>query len=135
MRITYKKLSKRFPDKTLKNFFDESLPGKTLQQCRNIIKYSSVIIGAFDNNKLISISRALDDTVYSFVADVVVNLNYQRKGIGKKILKTLCNELIKKDVKIILCKTSKNLVPFYKSAANFKYNPKDVLVYIKNYKK
>jgi len=72
------------------------LPGKTLQQCRNIIKYSSVIIGAFDNNKLISISRALDGTIYSFVADVVVNLNYQRKGIGKKILKTLCNELIKK---------------------------------------
>jgi predicted Holliday junction resolvase-like endonuclease len=47
----------------------------------------------------------------------------------------LCDELIKKDIKIIICDTSKYLIPFYKTAANFKYNPQDVSLYLKNYKK
>ncbi len=135
MKTTYKKLSKRFPAKKLKIFFDESSPGKTVQQCRNIIKYSSIIIGAFDGDKLIGIVRAIDDNIYASVMDVIVNPNYRKRGIGKKMVKMLCDELIKKDIKIIFCNTSKKLIPFYKSAANFKHDPEDVLLHIKNYKK
>lgn len=131
--ITYKKLSKKFPAKKLKIFYDEAFPGKTLRQCKNIIKHSSVIVGAFDKNTLIGIGRVLDDTVYAFITDIIVSQKYQKKGIGTKIVKMLCDQLIKKNVKMIHCSTSKKLVPFYKSAAKFEYDPDDITLFLKNF--
>ena len=132
MEIKYKKLSKKFPAAKLKRFFDESRPGKTIVQCRNIIKFSSIIIGAFENDKLVGIARSLDDTVYAFIEDVLVAPEYRKRGVGTKIVKMLCEELTNKKIKIISCDTTKKLVPFYKSAAKFKYNPNNVALYIKN---
>ena len=109
------------------------LPGKTPQQCQKMIKYSSVFIGAFDKNILVGIGRALDDNVYAFITDIIVNPRYRGKGIGAKIVKTLCDQLIKKNVKMIHCSTSKKLAPFYKSVAKFEYNPDDITLYLKNF--
>ncbi|MFA5175102.1 MAG: GNAT family N-acetyltransferase [Patescibacteria group bacterium] len=83
-KINYKKLSRKFPAKKLKFFFNESSPGKTLSQCQNIIDCSSVIIGAYDNKHLIGIGRSLDDKVYAFITDIIVNPDYRGKGIGSK---------------------------------------------------
>ena len=133
MAILYKKLSKSFSAKKLKKFCCQALPGKTFQQCQKMIKYSSVFIGAFDKNTLVGIGRALDDNIYAFITDIIVSSKYRKKGIGVKIVKMLCNQLIKKNVKIIHCSTSKKLIPFYKSAAKFKYNPDDITLYLKNF--
>ncbi len=133
MEIKYKKLSKRFPAAELKRFFDESTPGKTTVQCRNIIKFSSIIIGAFDGDKLVGIARSLDDTVYAFIEDVLVSPKYRKRGVGTKIVRLLCKELIRKKIAIISCDTTKKLIPFYKSATKkFIYNPNNVALYIKN---
>ena len=133
MAILYKKLPRSFSAKKLKIFCDRVLPGKTPQQCQKMIKYSSVFIGAFDKNILVGIGRALDDNVYAFITDIIVNPRYRGKGIGAKIVKTLCDQLIKKNVKMIHCSTSKKLAPFYKSAAKFEYNPDDITLYLKNF--
>lgn len=133
MTILYKKLPKNFTAKKLKIFYDEAFSGKTLRQCQNIIKHSSVIVGAFDKNVLIGIGRALDDTVYAFITDIIVNPKYQKKGIGAKIVKLLCDHLVKKNVKIIHCSASKKLVPFYKLAAKFEYDSDDITLYLKNF--
>lgn len=132
-KISYKKLPKIFSAKKLKIFCDQVLPGKTFQQCQKMIKYSSVFIGAFSKNTLIGIGRALDDNVYAFITDIIVNPKYRKKGIGTKIVKTLCEQLIKKNVKIIHCSTSKKLVLFFKSAAKFDYNPDNITLYLKNF--
>jgi len=128
--IVYKKISKNFPATKLKVFFDEAFPGKTSRQCQNIIKHST-IFGAFDKNKLMGIGRALDDTVYAFITDVIVHHSYQKRGIGSKIVKSLCDDLIKRNIKIIHCSTDKNLIKFYKSAADFKYESGDVTLFLK----
>jgi len=133
MTISYKKLSKNFPAKKLKIFYDEVFPGKTLRQCQNMIKHSSVIVGAFDKNTLVGIGRALDDTVYAFITDIIVNLKYHKRGIGTKIVKMLCDKLIKKNIKMIHCSTIKKLAPFYQSAAKFEYNSDDITLYLKNF--
>lgn len=127
--VKYKKLPKNFPAVKLKKLIDQTLPGKTLEQCQNIIKHSS-IVGAFDGDKLIGIGRALDDTVYSFVTDIMVHPDYRKIGIGTKIVRELCDYLIKKDVKIIHCSTEKDLINFYKSAG-FKYHKNDITLYLK----
>ncbi|MDD2935107.1 MAG: GNAT family N-acetyltransferase [Candidatus Pacebacteria bacterium] len=131
--ITYKKLSRKYPAKKLKIFFNESSPGKTLSQCHNIINHSSVIIGAYSNKRLIGIGRSLDDKVYAFITDIIVNPNYRGKGIGSKIVKALCDQLIKRNVKIIHCSTEKKLVPFYQKAVKFEYNPDDITLFLKNF--
>jgi ribosomal protein S18 acetylase RimI-like enzyme len=130
-KIIYKKLSKKFSAQKLKKFFDEVLPGKTLDQCQSIINNSSIIIGAYDKNNLIGLNRSLDDGVYAFLTDLIVNPNYRNKGIGTKITKILCQELKKRKIKVIHCSTSKKLIPLFKKI-NFKYNSEDITMYLKN---
>jgi len=131
--ITYKKFSKKFPAKKLKFFFDESSPGKTIKQCQNIIDNSSLIIGAYNKARLVGIGRSLDDKVYAFITDIIVNHNYRRKGIGSEIVKRLCSQLIKRNVKIIHCSAEKRLVKFYQSKVKFEYDPNDIMLFLKNY--
>lgn len=128
--ILYKKLPRAFSATRLKNFIDQTLPGKTIKQCQNIIRNSSVI-GAFDGNKLVGIGRSLDDTVYSFITDILVHPNYRKKGVGSRIVNELCRYLFKKKIKIIHCSTSKDLVEFYKSVG-FTYDSDDVTLYLRN---
>ncbi len=132
-KISYKKLPKKFTAKKLKIFFDQAMPGKTLEQSQAIIKHSSVIIGAFENDALVGIGRALDDTVYAFITDIVVRPSYRKQGIGTEIVKKLCNQLKKRNVKVIHCSTEKNLVKFYQSAERFEYDPDEITLYIKNF--
>ena len=131
--MIYQKLSKQFPAKKLKNFYDQVLPGKTLEQCQNLIKKSSIIIGAFDKNELIGIGRALDDGVYAFITDIMVRPNHQKKGVGSSITKMLCDSLLKKNIKMIHCSTSKRLIPFYQKSAGFEFDSDDVTLYLKNF--
>ncbi len=131
--IIYKKLTKKFSAKKLKIFFNESSPGKTLSQCQNIINHSSVIIGVFDGSHLIGIGRSLDDKVYAFITDIIVNLDYRGKGIGSKIVKVLCDQLIKRNVKMIHCSTEKKLVPFYQSKVKFEYDSENITLFLKNF--
>jgi len=131
VKVTYKKITKKFSAKKLKDFFTESFPGKTLSQCQNIIKHSSVIIGAYDKNHLVGIGRALDDEVYAFITDIIVNPNYRGNNIGTKIVKILCSELKKRKIRVIHCSTEKKLIPFYQGVG-FKYNKNDITLFLKN---
>jgi aralkylamine N-acetyltransferase len=65
----------------------------------HIVKNSSVFVGAFYKIKMIGMGRALSDLVSdAYIQDVAVLKIYRGKGIGKKIIKTLIEELKKKGV-------------------------------------
>lgn len=132
VKITYKKITKRFSAKKMKKFFDESLPGKSLSQCENIIKRSA-IIGAFDNDKLIGIGRSLDDSVYGFITDIIIKPEYRGKGIGSKIVKKICSDLKKNGIKVVHCSTDRKLINFFRSAGKFGYDSNDITLYCKNF--
>jgi len=89
-------------------------------------------MGAFDKNMLVGIGRVLDDTVYAFITDIIVHPDYRKRGIGSGIIKNLCNDFVKRNIKIVHCSTSKDLIKFYKSAG-FKYDPDDITLFLKNY--
>jgi spermidine synthase len=64
-----------------------------------IVKDSAVFVGAFYKKKLIGMGRALSDLVSdAYIQDVTVLKIYRGKGIGRKIIKTLIEELKKKGV-------------------------------------
>jgi ribosomal protein S18 acetylase RimI-like enzyme len=129
--LTYRKLSSSFPATGLKHLFDVSLPGKTLAQCRQIIK-KSTIIGAFEGKTLVGIARSLDDDVYAFLTDVLVNPDYRGRGIGSVLVEKLCVALKAKNIKVVSCETDVPLISFYRKAAGFKYSKGDITMYLFN---
>lgn len=60
---------------------------------------SAVFVGAFVDKKLIGMGRALSDGVSdAYIQDVTVLKPYRGRGIGKKIIRQLVDELSKKGV-------------------------------------
>ena len=52
-----------------------------------MLKHANLTITAWDGNKLIGISRALTDFAYvAYLADLAVDEQYQRNGIGKGLI-------------------------------------------------
>lgn len=55
---------------------------------------SSLVVGAFDNDRLIGTGRAVTDFVSdAYIQDVTVDVSYRRQGIGSEIINFLINEL------------------------------------------
>ena len=54
---------------------------------------SLCVLGAYDDDRLIGIIRAVGDgKTIVFIQDIVVLPEYQRKGIGTKLLKTVMDK-------------------------------------------
>lgn len=55
---------------------------------QGMIERASLIITAWDGNRLVGISRTLTDFLYvAYLADLAVHLNFQKKGIGTELIK------------------------------------------------
>jgi len=60
---------------------------------KKMISKSNVIVSAWNNKKMIGFGRATTDEIYrATLWDIVVDQNYQRLGIGKKIIKSIIND-------------------------------------------
>lgn len=65
-----------------KKFVEEALENSILGIC------------AYDNDKIIAMARVIGDkSVFIYVHDVIVDSNYQGKGIGKELMLQLVKEL------------------------------------------
>ena len=83
---------------------------------------SDVILSIWFENEIVGFGRALSDEVYRGVLwDVVIDRNFQKKGLGKMIINNLLNSKeLKNTKKVYLMTTNKKL--FY---SQFKF--KEVL--------
>lgn len=54
---------------------------------RAMIDKATIVITAWDDEKLVGLARALSDLVYvTYLADLVVHENYQHQRIGKQLI-------------------------------------------------
>ena len=54
---------------------------------QGMINNASIVISAWDQDKLVGIARALSDFTYvTYLADLAVDENYQHQGIGKQLI-------------------------------------------------
>lgn len=68
-----------------------------------MLRHANLIITATDNRQLIGIARSLTDFSYScYLADLAVDLNYQKQGIGKALIAKTRQELGEKCSIILL---------------------------------
>lgn len=52
-----------------------------------MLKNSNIILTAWDQDKLVGVSRAVTDFSFCcYLSDLAVDLDYQKKGIGKRLI-------------------------------------------------
>jgi len=88
-----------------------------------------ISVGAWRNNVLIGFARAVSDHKFrAYIEDVVIHKDYQKSGIGTRLVSKLLNELLHIDVISLFCE--ENLIPFYEKN-NFKYSKSQLVMHKK----
>lgn len=65
----------------------ERRPIDDIKRMQKMLDNANILITAWDNEKLIGISRAITDFAYcTYVSDLAVHVDYQKQGIGKKLI-------------------------------------------------
>lgn len=68
------------------------------------------------DSELIAYGRIVSDRIiYAFIVDLMIHPNYQRKGLGKKFIEHIVNELKKDKIKYIQLTFDSELETFYKN--------------------
>lgn len=78
-------------------------PTKDSDRITKMYKNSNLIISAWLNNELIGISRAITDFCYAcYLSDLAVKSEYQKEGIGKRLIELTAKEIGKETALILL---------------------------------
>lgn len=90
------------------------LSAKYPERLKKALDHSETVITAWDNEKLVGIVNALDDSELTvYVHYLCVNPMYQGNGIGKKLLSEI-KEKYKNYLYIILIAENEELIKYYK---------------------
>ncbi len=104
MEISYKFDIVPTPDQIVELYDEAGLPRPTTDKDRIKKMYanSNLIVTAWDKTKLVGVSRSITDWAWScYLADLAVNPNYKKSGIGKKLI-DLTKEKVGDQVMILL---------------------------------
>jgi N-acetylglutamate synthase-like GNAT family acetyltransferase len=62
-------------------------PAKDPERIRKMVENSTLVVTAWNDEKLVGVSRSITDWAWScYLADLAVNPSYKRSGIGKKLV-------------------------------------------------
>ncbi len=77
-------------------------PVDDLNRIQKMIEHANVTLTAWHGEKLVGIARALTDFSYCcYLSDLAVHRDYQRKGIGKELIRQM-REMLGDEVMILL---------------------------------
>ena len=90
--ITYQIENKLSPQEFInvlnKSTLGERRPVNEPERIVKMLEYGNLIITARDNNVLIGVARSLTDFMYcTYLSDLAVDQTYQKKGIGKELIR------------------------------------------------
>jgi predicted N-acetyltransferase YhbS len=104
MDITYRYDIVPTPDQIVALYEESGLPRPTSdsERIRKMYAHSNLIVTAWDNTKLVGVSRSITDWAWScYLADLAVHPEYKKSGIGKKLI-GLTKEKVGDQVMILL---------------------------------
>lgn len=71
-----------------KSTLGERRPVNEPERILKMLEYGNLIITARENNVLVGVARSLTDFMYcTYLSDLAVDLSYQKKGIGKELIR------------------------------------------------
>jgi predicted N-acetyltransferase YhbS len=92
----------QFIDILRRSTLSERRPVDDLQRIEKMLKYGNVLITAWEDDLLVGVSRALTDFSFCcYLSDLAVDVAFQHKGIGKRLVVETRKEA-GKDTKLIL---------------------------------
>jgi GNAT superfamily N-acetyltransferase len=87
----------------------------TYDQLYTAICNSWYSVSIYHNNKLIGFGRMISDGIYqTLICDVMVHPEYQKQGIGKKLMEALLRKCEKEGIKWVQLFCAKGKQEFYK---------------------
>ena len=106
MNIKYKTnapiTTEQFIDLLKRSTLGDRRPINNHECMEGMMNNSNLIISAWDNEILIGIARSVTDFHYAcYLSDLAVDVQYQKKGIGKK-LQSLTQDQLESECKLIL---------------------------------
>jgi GNAT superfamily N-acetyltransferase len=88
----------------------------------DMLKHANLIISAWHGEQLVGISRSLTDFSYvAYLADLVVDVAYQRQGIGKRLVEETKRRLARECMIVLLAAPEAN---DYYPRLGFEHNPR-----------
>lgn len=71
-----------------KSTLGERRPVNEPERISKMLEYGNLIVTARENNVLIGVARSLTDFMYcTYLSDLAVDQSYQKKGIGKELIR------------------------------------------------
>lgn len=100
----------------------ERRPVHNVQTFEAMVKNANLTITAWEGEKLVGISRSLTDFAYvAYLADLAVDQQYQRSGIGKQLIEETKTKLGPECMIVLLAAPKAN--EYYKHIG-FEHNPR-----------
>ena len=81
-----------------------------------VLSKSFFVYSVWDNEKLVGMGRIIEDGVMCMFYDIAVHPDYQGKGIGKKVMESLINQVKDKkyaSIGLFAWEENPNNIPFY----------------------
>lgn len=77
-------------------------PTTDLERLENMLNHANFILSAWDGSKLVGILRGMTDFSYAcYLSDLAIDKEYQREGIGKKLIE-MSRHILGDEVAIVL---------------------------------
>ena len=92
----------QFIDVLNRSTLAERRPVNDLKRIKKMLRHGNILITAWDNDVLVGVSRALSDFSFGcYLSDLAVDVAYQKKGIGKELIRRT-HEIAGDDVNLVL---------------------------------
>lgn len=96
-----------------------------------MLKNASLVISAWDGKRLVGIARTLSDYSYvAYLADLAVDAEYQKRGIGKRLIEETRRHLAPECMIVLLAAPKAN---DYYPKLGFEHNPRAWMLRGKDY--
>ena len=104
---------------------------KNMEKLIKALNNSLYILTAWDKNKLIGLIRVVGDgETIIYIQDILILRQYQRQGIGSKLLKTVFNKYKNVRQKVLLTDNTKKTRLFYETNGFESANKLNLVSYI-----
>ena len=87
---------------------------RDLDSIRRMLDSTSVMVGAWEDGRLVGFARAITDGVYrALIDDVVVDEPNRKAGIGSEVMRRLVTRLREMEVEEVFLRCGHAMEPFY----------------------
>ena len=88
--------------------------GRSIDGIQTMLEGTAIVLGAWEDDRLIGFARAITDSAYrALIDDVVIDTPKRGQGIGSSLMHQLVKRLTEMEVEEVFLRCGDQVVPFY----------------------